>query len=73
MSDFNLEAEKALEEVSVKNIKAVVEYSRQTRDLVRSLERQVNESKDMIIQQNSLIEQLRAQIVHLLIKTENLR
>jgi len=67
--EFNLEIEKAMEEVSVKNITAIAEYTRQTRELVNSSLKEVGELKKLIIQQNNTIEALRKQYIDLLVKT----
>ena len=57
---------KAAEEVAVRNAKAVVEYSKETRKIVRDLEKQIDQLKNMVIQQNQTIEELKINIVTLL-------
>lgn len=68
MSKFDEHIEKAMEEVNIKNAKSIVEYSKQTRTLFRDTDKQVNELKAMVVQQNATIDELRKQLVNLLIK-----
>ena len=60
------EVRKAQEEVQVKNIKSIAEYSRATRAQVRDLEKQVNELKNMVVQQNQTIELQKATTMNLI-------
>lgn len=59
---------KASEEVTRKNITAITEYTKVSRELVRDLEKQVNDLKNMITQQNQTIEQLRNQVTMLIVQ-----
>lgn len=63
---------KALEKVNVRNLKAVIEYSRATRKVVNKSVEEVTALKNMILQQNLLIEQMRKQITNLQIKTKDI-
>ena len=62
------EVRKAQEEVSVRNAQAVVEYSKETRKLLRDLETTVSQLKNMIVQQNDIIDQQKDMIVNILVK-----
>ncbi len=57
---------KAQEEVAVRNAQAVVEYSKETRGLIRSLEISVSELKNMVVQQNEVLEQQKDMIINIL-------
>lgn len=60
------EVRKAQEEVHRRNAQATVDYTKQTRTLVRENEKRVQELKNMIIQQNDSIDQLRTMITNIL-------
>lgn len=60
------EVRKAQEEVHRRNAQATVDYTKQTRALVRENEKRVQELKNMIIQQNDSIDQLRTMITNIL-------
>ena len=59
--------QKATEEVNRRNVKAAVDHSNATRKIVRLMEAQTQEFKDMVAQQNMRIDQLEEQIRTLLI------
>ena len=56
-----LQLRKAFEEVSTQNIKTISEYTTETRKLLRDIEEQVHELKNMIVQRDKEITQLRQQ------------
>lgn len=61
----------ASEEVTRRNVKAAVDYSNETRKMLRETEEVVKQLKNMVVQQNSEISQLRAQMTTLLIEKYN--
>lgn len=63
--------QRAAEDVSVRNIKAVIEHANTTRELTRKLEKSIEELKKLVIQQNAEIDILKSQIALLLIKNFN--
>lgn len=63
--------QRAAENVAVRNITAVIEHSNNTRELVRNLEKTINELKAMVAQQNCEIAIVKSQMALLLIKNFN--
>ena len=55
-------------EVIHNNIVRIKDHSQETRVIVRELEKQVNESKLLILSQNEIIELLKTQIQQLQVK-----
>ena len=62
METGELELRKAFEEVTTKNVKTVVDYSTQTRDLVRDLQDEVKNLKNMLVTRETELAQLRQQV-----------
>lgn len=63
--------QRAAEDVSVRNIKAVIEHANTTRELTRNLEKSIEELKILVVQQNNEIDILKSQIRLLLIENFN--
>lgn len=59
---------KAMEDVMTRNIKAAIEYSNSTRVLVRDLEKEVINLKNLVVQYDNKIANLQTQISNLQIK-----
>jgi len=62
MEPGELEIRKAFEEVTTKNVKTMIDYSTQTRELVRVLGDEVKELKNMVAARDGDITQLRQQL-----------
>jgi predicted nucleic acid-binding Zn-ribbon protein len=62
MEPGELEHRKAFEETATKNIKTVVDYSTDTRRIVRELQIKVDSQDKQIVLLNQLINDLRAQL-----------
>jgi predicted DNA-binding protein YlxM (UPF0122 family) len=60
---------KAYEEVNVRNAKAVVEYNKQTRQIVRDLQDRVALYEKQVQQQSIAIDQLRKQVQQILVSS----
>ncbi len=58
----------AFEEVTTNNVKAVIEYSSETRKLVRDLESKIESLDNLIRNYDTTIDLLKQQIVHLQMK-----
>lgn len=56
------ELRKAFEDVTTKNVKTTVDYSTETRKMVRDLEEKVGKLEGMLQSQTSIIEAMRAQL-----------
>jgi hypothetical protein len=52
----------AFEEVTTKNVKATIDYSNETRKMVRTIEEKVKLLEDMMQSQNKTISDLRQQL-----------
>jgi len=53
---------KAFEDITVRNINSVVQFSKETRELVRKLEKQVTELKDMVLSKDQELALVRQQL-----------
>lgn len=62
------EVQKAFEEVNLRNMNAVIDYSKETRKIVRDLSNQVDQLKNLVMQQNQTIEQLKTTLTKLLVE-----
>lgn len=62
MEAGELEIRKAFEENSVRNIKIIEEYTKETRKLVRELENRVHQLKNLVIQRDKDVQELRQQV-----------
>ena len=56
------ELREVFEEVTTNNLKAVLEYSKNTRELVREMEIKVNLMENQVLEQNKLIDALKIQL-----------
>jgi chaperonin cofactor prefoldin len=62
MESGELELRKVFEEVTTKNVKTVVDYSTDTRKIVRDLQTKVDSQDKQIVLLNKLINDLRSQL-----------
>jgi predicted RNase H-like nuclease (RuvC/YqgF family) len=62
MDSGEKELRQAFEEVTTKNVKTVVEYTTQTRELVRELEEKIRKLEGLVHSQNQTISALRVQL-----------
>ena len=62
MEAGEIEIRKAFEEVSTKNIKAMLEHGNETRRMLRELEEKVSRQDETIRNQNTTIEAIRLQL-----------
>ena len=53
--DFDLIAEKAIEEVKLRNTKAIIEYSKKTRQTVNDISIELKHVQNTVVQQNQKI------------------
>ena len=65
------EVQLASEEVNRRNVRAAVEYSNETRKLLRETEAQVEQLKGMVQQYKTELQQLRSQVTMLLVQKYN--
>lgn len=63
--------EKAREEVIRRNVESAVAHSNESRKIIRKVQNELNELKNLIIQQNSIIEEQNNKINNLLINAYN--
>ena len=56
------ENRKAFEEVTTRNVRTVIDYSKATRDLVRESDKKVDHVEKLLQEQNKTIAQLRQQL-----------
>lgn len=68
MSDANKDIQLASEEVNRRNVRAAVDYSNETRRMLRQMEAQVEEFKKLCIQQKNELTQLKNQVTLLLVE-----
>lgn len=57
-----LELRKAFEDTTTQNVKTIIDYSTQTRDLIRDAEKSILELKNMIATRDKDIAELRQQV-----------
>lgn len=57
-----LQLRKAFEDTTTQNVKTIIDYSTQTRDLIREAEKSIKELKNMIVTRDSDIAELRQQV-----------
>ena len=62
MEAGELEVKKALEDVQVRNIKAVIEYTKASRELILEQGRQIDALRSQVQAQASLLNQFRVQL-----------
>jgi len=65
MESGEKELRKAFEDVTTSNVKAVLDFSQGTRELVRTLEQRMNRLEEERKQDKALIESLRLQIANM--------
>jgi len=56
------ELKKAFEDVTTNNVKAVLEYSKKTREMLRDIEEKNKHLENLILTQNGTVENLRIQL-----------
>ena len=56
------ELRKAFENVTTNNVKAILEHSNKTRKLIRKLEENIKRLENIVIAQNSIIDNFRIQL-----------
>jgi uncharacterized coiled-coil protein SlyX len=66
MEAGEFEIRKAFEETTIKNIQACVQFSNDTRLMVREMAEHVEHLQNLVMMQNAELEQLRAQLAALL-------
>ena len=64
MEPGELELRKAFEEVTTKNVKAILEYSKTTRAGMRELEEKIVKLEKQVIAQNEIIESIKVQLAN---------
>ena len=62
MEPGELEHRKVFEEVTTQNVKTVIDYSTQTRDIVRDLETEVKRLTNMLVTREAEMSEFRRQI-----------
>lgn len=62
MEPGEFEMRKVFEETTTKNVKTVIDYTTQTRDLMRELEKTVKELKNMLVMRDKETTQFKQQI-----------
>lgn len=62
MEEGELQLRQAFEETTTKNVRTISDYTTETRKLVRDLEQTVHELKNMIVQRDKEIGELRQQV-----------
>lgn len=65
------ELRKAFEEVTTKNVKAILQFSTETRKMLRVLEDKAIKLEEMVRNQNTVIEELRLQLSSIQMKVYN--
>jgi hypothetical protein len=65
------EVQLASEEVNRRNVRAAVDYSKETRKLLRDTEAHVEQLKGMVQQYKTELDQLRSQVTMLLVEKYN--
>ena len=65
MESGELEIRKAFEEVTTRNVRTVIDYSTETRNLLRELEKKIDLQADQLRSQANIIEDLRKLIASL--------
>ena len=62
MEAGEVELRKAFEEVTIKNVQTVINYSKDTRDIVRTLETNIKHLQNNLLSANTEISQLKTQL-----------
>ena len=62
MEAGELELRKAFEEVTTNNVKIIIDYTTQTRELIREAQESIKELKNLIVIRDSDIAELRKQV-----------
>ncbi len=62
MAAGDREVLKALEEVTTRNVTAVVAHANETREITLGVEKRINKLEEIILQQNEIIEAFRLQL-----------
>jgi uncharacterized coiled-coil protein SlyX len=68
MESGELEMRQAFEEVTTRNVRGAVEFTNETRKIVRGLEKKVVLLEEKSLQQDKTIDELRKQIVNIQMK-----
>lgn len=62
MEPGEYEMRKVFEEVTTKNVKTVIDYTTQTRDLIRETQEELKQLKNMLVTRDAEMAQLKQQV-----------
>lgn len=65
MEAGELEVKKAFEEVTTRNVRAAIDYSNETRRIVRELEKKIKLFERTLIEKDKIIADVKKQLSHL--------